>query len=218
MTNDNNKPGADAPGEKKSFVPRPVEQQAVARAPIPAGTGAHRASTNPPRRQAEAVVDPHLDEAASWLTTQTPIGVLPPEAVVRLVLFAGRMAKKQGKRLPPNIADRLGEALARGDATAPALRDWTLRIGVLADRPGITPARIQDTETALLGDVRAMDQDRVTTRAVMLARHLRERLGMYMPALRAKAERKASRGSRPATLSDSGDASPTVSNDTGRRS
>lgn len=48
---------------------------------------------------------------------------------MRLVLFAGRRARKQCKHLPRNIGDRLGEALARDDATALALRDWPLAIG-----------------------------------------------------------------------------------------
>lgn len=247
MTNDNNKPGADAPGEKKAFVRRSDEHEAARAASAPAATDAHRAAARPRRRQADAVVDPalegaasgtdaarldtdtgrrqaeevvdpHLDDTCSQPRTLSLIAVLPPEAVVRLVLVAGRMARKQGKPLPQNISKRLGEALARGDAAAPALCDWVVRIGVLDDRPVLTPAGSRDTDPDVLGGNQATEHNRATMRAVALARHLRERLGVGRSMLRAKAGRKTSRGSRPPTLSDSGEASPTVSDDTGRQS
>lgn len=194
MTKDNNKPGANAPGEQGNSVS------------IQAG------------REAEAVVDPHLDDTSARSITKSLIAVLPPEVVVRLVLFAGRIARRQGKPLPQNIAERLGEALARGDAAAPALRDWAIRIGVLADGTGVTPAGSRATDPGLVGSNRVTEHDRATMRAVMLARHLRERLGMSRPALRAQARRKTSVGSRPARSNDSDGADPAVNGDPGRRS
>jgi hypothetical protein len=52
---------------------------------------------------------------------------------------------------------------------------------------------------------------------VALARHLRERLGMNRFALLPNAEGGGSPVSRPPKLSNSRDAAPTVSDDTGRR-
>lgn len=247
MTNDNKKPGPDVPGEKKKLVRRPVEQEAARAASVPAATDAHRATASPRRRQAEAVVDPALDGGASGIDAdrlaarygrrqveavvdpriedrsaqfmaKSLISVLPPEAVVRLVLFAGRMARKQGKRLPPNIEERLGEAVARGDAAAPTLRDWAIRIGVLDDGPSLTPAGSRDTDPDVHGGYKATDHDRATLRAVELARHLRERLGMSRPTLLAKAELGKRPVSLAAKVSDSGDGSATIANDTGSRS
>lgn len=247
MTNDNNKPGADAPGEKKKLARHPTGYEAARAALVPAASDAHcatasprrrkagavvdpaldggasgtdavRLAARPGRRQAEAIVDPGIDETFSAPRPKALIAVLPPEAVVRLVLFAGRMARKQGKRLPQNIEERLGEALARGDAAAPALRDWAIRIGVLTDSPSVTPVGSRDNDYGLPDNDRVTEHDRATMRAVMLAHHLRERLGVGRSMLRVKAEWNTSRGSRPITLSDSGDASGTVSDDTGRRS
>lgn len=217
MTNDNNKPGAEAPGETK-LVRRPGEPEPSFVTSADPKSEAHLGQSRPSKRQAEAVVDPRLNDTTPRSRTQTLIAVLPPEAVVRLVLFAGRMARKQGKRLPQNIEERLGEARARGDAAAPALRDWAIRIGVLADGPAVTPAGTRDTDPGLVGSDRATEHDRATMRTVMLARHLRERLGVGRSALRVRAKRTASRGSHPSSMSDSGNASPTVSDDPRRRS
>lgn len=177
MSSEDKEPGADAPGQGKICVRHLVEGKAAQAASIRSETNARRLAS-PWRRRAEAVVDPisTIDEPgteASALTTH-----LPPEALVRLVLFAGRMAKKQGRHLPRNIDDRLGEALARGDATAPALRDWAVRIGVLADEPGRSSDGTHNREPELFGVGGAAEHDLAMLRAVALARLLRQRLGM----------------------------------------
>lgn len=216
MINDNHKPGAGAPGDRTSFVTTSPAQCEADAASASVGTDPHRAAGRR-KRQAEAVVDPDLENTPPVSRTQTLIAVLPPEAVVRLVLFAGRLAKKQGKRLPPNIEERLGEALARGDAAAPVLRDWAIRIGVLAACPNRAPASNHDTKPDMLRGNRATEHDRATLRAVIFARKLRERLGMSRRSLLAKAERKASLGLRLAALNDTGDESLTVSDDPERQ-
>lgn len=218
MSSNDNKPGADAPGEKKSLVPLPVEQEAAHTSSVPAGTHAPRHVVIPQKRQAEAVLDPALNAGAPGTETPMTVTHLPHKSPLFLIQFAERMATKQGKRLPQNIVGCLIEALARVDATAPALRASATRIGVLAEGPDGIRAESRDQDPAYRGGDSIAEYDRATIRAVALARHLRERLGMSRLALLPNAERRGSRVSRPPKLSNSRGAAPTVSDDTGRRS
>lgn len=124
------KPGADAPGNGTSRASIDVDRH---RTNVSAAFSSHRKIGAAPRhRQAEAVVDEDGPLPARGIAgdlVQFP--PLPQEGLVRIVLFAGRLAKRQGMMLPTSLTARLADAKARGHLIAPVLEDWAIRKGVL---------------------------------------------------------------------------------------
>lgn len=128
--NEKMKPGADAPGNATSRASIDLDRH---RTNASAASNNHRKIGAAPRhRQAEAVVDEDgplpAREVVGDLVHFPP---LPEEALVRIVLFAGRLAKHQGVMLPASLRARLADSRARGHLIAPVLEDWAIRKGVL---------------------------------------------------------------------------------------
>jgi len=128
--NEKMKPGADAPGNGTSRASIDVDPH---RTNASAAFVSHRKIGAAHRhRQAEAVVDedgPLPARAVVGELVQFP--PLPQEALARIVLFAGRLAKRQGAMLPSSLTERLADSKARGHLIAPVLEDWAIRRGVL---------------------------------------------------------------------------------------
>jgi hypothetical protein len=128
--NEKMKPGADAPGSGTSRPSIKVDRHPIN---APAAFNSHgKIGATPRHRQAEAVVDEDgplpAREVVGDLVQFPP---LPQEALVRIVLFAGRLAKRQGVMLPTSLTARLADSKSRGHLIAPVLEDWAIRKGVL---------------------------------------------------------------------------------------
>lgn len=130
--NEKMKPGAGAPGNGTSRASIDVDPH---RTNASAAFNSDRKIAAAPRhRQAEAVVDEDgplpAREVAGELVQFPP---LPQEALVRIVLFAGRLAKRQGSLLPTSLTARLADSKAQGHLIAPVLEEWAIRKGVLSN-------------------------------------------------------------------------------------
>lgn len=128
--NEKMKPGAGAPGNGTS---RPSIDADSRHTNVSAKFNSYgKIGAAPRHRQAEAVVDEDgplpAYEVVGDLVQFPP---LPQEALVRIVLFAGRLAKRQGMMLPTSLTARLADSKARGHLIAPVLEDWAIRKGVL---------------------------------------------------------------------------------------
>lgn len=127
--NEKMKPGAGAPGNGTSRPSIKVDRH---RTNVSAAFNSHgKMDATPRHRQAEAVVDENGRLPAREVTGELVQFPLPQEALVRIVLFAGRLAKRQGVMLPTSLTARLADSKARGYLIAPVLEDWAIRKGVL---------------------------------------------------------------------------------------
>ncbi len=127
--NEKMKPGAGAPGNGTSRASIDVDPH---RPNASAAFNSHRKIAAAPRhRQAEAVVDEDGPLPAREVGGELVQFPLPQEALVRIVLFAGRLAKRQGVMLPTSLTARLADSKARGHLIAPGLEDWAIWKGVL---------------------------------------------------------------------------------------
>lgn len=147
------KPGADAPGNGTSHASIDVDRH---RTNASAAFVSHRKIGTAPRyRQAEAMVDEDgplpAREIPGDLLQFPP---LPQEALVRIVLFAGRLAKRQGSLLPTSLTARLADSKARGHLIAAVLEEWAIRKGVLSN-----PEHIQRSADSCDPDISGASHD-----------------------------------------------------------